>query len=165
MQDPKSHLKAAFFRLPRPPSKDGGTPRGEGARMVHVTLRKHHSFSAIVLLFCVVLPAPALFGSDDKAAAQAGANLFQTKGCAHCHGEGGVGGKKAPSLLDLPKSKQWTPEKITNQIMNGGQKMPAFYESLTDPEVAQLVAYLRAKNRPTPTVSSPPPAAPVSDDK
>ena len=31
-----------------------------------------------------------------------------------------------------------------------GQKMPAFSDSLTDPEIAQLVAYLRAKHRPAP---------------
>jgi mono/diheme cytochrome c family protein len=32
--------------------------------------------------------------------------------------------------------------------MNGGQKMPAFRESVSDEEAAQLVAWLRAKHRP-----------------
>jgi len=118
-----------------------------------------------MLLFCGSVPSHAFFSSDDKPAAQAGAVLFQTKGCAHCHGEGGVGGKKGPPLSDLPKSKLWTAEKITNQIMNGGQKMPAFYESLTDPEVAQLVAYLRAKHRPEPPALPAATGTPVPDDK
>jgi mono/diheme cytochrome c family protein len=51
-------------------------------------------------------------------------------------------------LTGLGKDKQWPPTKITNQIMNGGQKMPAFFESVTDEEAAQLVAYLRAKHKP-----------------
>jgi mono/diheme cytochrome c family protein len=58
------------------------------------------------------------------------------------------GGKKGPALTDLRKNKQWTPAKITDQIMNGGQKMPAFRESVSDEEAAQLVAWLRAKHRP-----------------
>jgi len=112
-------------------------------------------FSVFALFFCATLPVHALFGAKDKNAVEAGANLFQAKGCAHCHGEGGVGGKKGPALIDLYKSKEWVPAKITNQIMNGGQKMPAFFDSLTDAEAAQLVAYLRAKHKPAPQVAKP----------
>ena len=87
---------------------------------------------------------------ERKAAEQAGAILFRDKGCAHCHGVGGIGTKKGPSLVDLRKNKLWTPPQITNQILNGGEKMPPFSDSVTDEEAAQLVAYLRAKNRPVP---------------
>jgi len=107
--------------------------------------------SAFVLL--TALSAPA-FGSNSKDAEQAGAVLFSTKGCTHCHGSNGGGGKKGPDLTDLRKDKQWTSARITNQILNGGQKMPPFGDSLTDQEAAQLVAWLRAKHRPAP----PPPA-------
>ncbi len=109
----------------------------------------------------------ALFFSSTACAAskradeQAGANLFRDKGCAFCHGVGGVGGKRAPALLDLRKNKLWPPEKITGQILDGGQKMPPFRDSLTDQEVAQLVSYLRAKKRPAPAPAptpAPPPA-------
>jgi mono/diheme cytochrome c family protein len=73
---------------------------------------------------------------------------------------GGVGGKKAPALTNLRKDKAWPPAKISTQILNGGQKMPPFSDSLTDGQIAQLVAYLRAKNRPIPppTPQPPPPA-------
>ena len=40
---------------------------------------------------------------------------------------------------------------MTEQILNGGEKMPPFADSLSDPEIAQIVAYLRAKNRPVPS--------------
>ena len=85
-----------------------------------------------------------------KPAEEAGAVLFRDKGCAHCHGVGGIGTKKAPPLVDLRKNKLWTPAQITNQIFNGGQKMPPFGDSVTDEEATQLVAYLRAKHRPVP---------------
>jgi mono/diheme cytochrome c family protein len=42
--------------------------------------------------------------------------------------------------------------------MDGGPKMPPFGESLTDPEVAQLVAFLRAKDRPAPPAAANPPS-------
>jgi mono/diheme cytochrome c family protein len=103
--------------------------------------------SALVLF--ATLPTSAL-GSNTKADEQAGAVLFSNKGCAHCHGPSGGGGKKGPDLTNLRKDKDWTPAKITNQILNGGQKMPPFGDSLTDQEAAQLVVWLRAKNRPTP---------------
>jgi mono/diheme cytochrome c family protein len=101
-------------------------------------------------------PAHALFGGKTKAAEKAGAILFRDKGCAHCHGVGGIGGKKAPSLVGIRADQKWTPAKITDQILNGGQKMPAFNESVTDAEAAQLVAYLRAKHRPVPALAEAP---------
>jgi mono/diheme cytochrome c family protein len=42
------------------------------------------------------------------------------------------------------------PTQVTGQIENGGQKMPSFSDSLSHDEVAQLVAFLRAKHRPAP---------------
>ena len=116
---------------------------------------------ALLLALACLAPTPAraLFGNKNKAAELAGALLFRDKDCAHCHGEAGEGTKKGPSLVDLRKKKEWTPEKITGQIMNGGKKMPPFSDALTDPEIAQLVAYLRAKHRPTaPPRSQAPPA-------
>lgn len=104
----------------------------------------------LVLFALAALSAHALSGSKTKDAEQAGAVLFRDKGCAHCHGAGGTGGKKGPDLTGLRKDKLWTPAKITSQILNGGQKMPPFSDSLTDAEVAQLIAYLRAKHRPIP---------------
>jgi mono/diheme cytochrome c family protein len=113
-----------------------------------------------ILLF-VALPAQDIFGaggqSRTKAAEEAGSLLFRDKGCTHCHGVGGIGTKKAPSLVDLRKNKLWTPAQITNQILNGGQKMPPFSDSVTDEEAAQLVAYLRAKHRPVPPPAPPEP--------
>jgi mono/diheme cytochrome c family protein len=122
----------------------------------NVNLRLNFLGALSILLF---LSAPA-FPQNPKPDEQAGAILFRDKGCTFCHGVGGVGGKKGPSLVDIRKDKDWPPEKMTNQILNGGQKMPPFADSLTDAQIAQLVAYLRAKNRPVPPPSTQQPATP-----
>ncbi|HEU5458617.1 MAG TPA: cytochrome c, partial [Terracidiphilus sp.] len=85
-----------------------------------------------------------------KKAEMAGAILFRDKGCAHCHGADLAGTKKAPSLVNIRKNHDWTVEKMTDQILNGGKKMPPFSDSLSDQEAAQIIAYLRAKHPPTP---------------
>ena len=92
--------------------------------------------------------------SDQKSDEQAGAQLYRDKGCGQCHGANLEGTKKGPALADIRDDKEWPAEKITKQITNGGAKMPPFADSLTDPEVAQLVAYLRAKDRPAPPPAS-----------
>ena len=99
-------------------------------------------------------------GASTRADESAGAQLFRDKGCAYCHGASLEGTKKAPAIAGLRKDKAWPPAKITKQILDGGQKMPPFRESLTDDEIRQLVAYLRAKKKPVLPLAaaSPPPA-------
>jgi mono/diheme cytochrome c family protein len=123
-----------------------------------VAIQAKQVLSALVLaLFCCTSAAPhAASEADDE---KAGAILFRDKGCTFCHGPDGAGTAKAPSLVDIRKNKLWPAEKITAQIMNGGQKMPPFGDALTDKEIAQLVAYLRAKHRPVPP-PAPNPAPP-----
>jgi len=115
--------------------------------------------TVLIVLFVAVVSARAFAATT--ADANAGAILFRDKGCAFCHGAGGVGTLKAPSLVDIRKNKLWPPEKMKHQIMNGGQKMPPFGEALTDQEIGQLIEYLRAKHRPVPppaAVATPAPA-------
>lgn len=104
------------------------------------------SLGLIAVLFC-----PASYASSkEEESAKTGAALFRDKGCAYCHGAGAVGTKKAPALTEVWKDKSLTTEKMTDQILNGGQKMPPFRDSVTDDEVTDLIAYLRAKKKPEP---------------
>jgi mono/diheme cytochrome c family protein len=122
--------------------------------------RSSYFYSLLILLLSIFAAASVQASSKSKADEEAGAVLFRDKGCAYCHGTAGVGGKKAPNLSGLRTDKLWPPDKITKQIMNGGQKMPPFSDSLNDAEIAQLVAYLRAKQRPVPPPLPPPPPPP-----
>ena len=109
------------------------------------------------LIALLIIPVPILAAQKDGDA-KAGAILFRDKGCTYCHGVGAIGTKKAPALVDLPKDKTWTDGKISSQILDGGQKMPPFRDSVTDEEVTQLIAYLRAKNKPIPPPAQDEPA-------
>ena len=111
----------------------------------------------ILLSVAFLFAAQASFslpGSNARADEQAGAQLYRDKGCGQCHGANLEGTKKGPALANIQDDKDWPADKITKQITDGGPKMPPFGASLTDPEIAQVVAYLRAKDRPAP----PPPA-------
>ena len=106
-------------------------------------------FAVFPILFVLAAwAAPVYSTAESKADEQAGAVLYRDKGCPRCHGADLAGNKKGPSLAEIRNDPAWPPEKITKQIRDGGQKMPPFADSLTDQEIAQLVAYLRAKDRP-----------------
>jgi mono/diheme cytochrome c family protein len=138
-------------------------PREVAHEKISLVIMRVRSSSLLPLLAAVALLAgPAfVFGETRKEAEKAGAVLFRDKGCAFCHGAGGVGGKKAPALTTVPGDKLWTPERLTDRILNGGQKMPPFRESVTDDEVSELIAYLRAKDKPVPPPASTDASAPA----
>ena len=85
---------------------------------------------------------------DSQAAAKAGAVVFQSN-CARCHGANLEGSKKAPPIAEIRNKKHWTDDRITYRILNGAGKMPAFRETLSDEQIRDLIAYLRAENRPS----------------
>ncbi len=78
--------------------------------------------------------------------------MFRDKGCTHCHGASAQGTRKGPSLAGVRKER--TAVQVADQILNGGQKMPSFEDSLSKQELQLLVSFLRARHRP----AIPPPA-------
>ena len=131
----------------------------EDAKIVDVTPCLKRLLPCSLLFLVAALPGPWLHAASTQTEEQAGAILFRDKGCSHCHGDGGLGGKKGPTLSGLRTDRNWPPAKIKEQILNGGQKMPPFSDSMTDQEIAQVIAYLRAKHRPVP----PPAPAPAAN--
>ncbi len=116
---------------------------------------------ACLSLFSLTLPLQAFEGKQKPEVA--GAILFRDKGCAYCHGPAAAGTAKGPSLANVRKSMKTS--QIIDQISNGGQKMPAFSDSLSNDEILQLVAFLRAKHRPVvpPATQSAPSPSPLSN--
>jgi ubiquinol-cytochrome c reductase cytochrome b subunit len=66
--------------------------------------------------------------------------LFASKGCAHCHVVNGRGGDKGPDLTHA--GRRLSKQKIEKQILEGGNMMPAYKDSLTPEETKLLVRYL-----------------------
>ena len=87
-------------------------------------------------------PAAAAVGPSAKVR---GAELFATRGCAHCHGQAGVGGAKGPDLQLVRKRLKRS--QMANQIHDGGKGMPAYGDLLSRAEIDGLVAYLKAKRK------------------
>ena len=79
--------------------------------------------------------------AKDPTAALAGRKLFEDH-CAMCHGSGGIGGKRAPSLMSV-EVQQASPGEIFWVITNGviRKGMPA-WAKLPAPERWQIVAFL-----------------------
>ena len=100
-------------------------------------------------LFLVLVAAGSAQAPGADAAAQAGAVHFRDN-CVRCHGANLEGSKKGPALAEIRTKKRWTEERITNRILNGEGKMPPFRDSLSNDQIQQLIAYLRAENRPVP---------------
>ena len=72
------------------------------------------------------------------AEAAQGRHLFLMN-CAHCHGDD-ARGDEGPDLHDLHRSDARIHEVITAGIKG---EMPSFGKKLGDPDVRQLIAYLR----------------------
>ena len=94
----------------------------------------------VVFLALVALPLPAFSG--DAAA------VYKAK-CAMCHGATGAGdtpmGKKlAVKPLGSPEVQKNSDDQLHQIIAKGSGKMPAFGAKLSDEQVEQLVALVRA---------------------
>jgi mono/diheme cytochrome c family protein len=98
-------------------------------------------------LLCALVATGLAQVPDNHTAEQAGAILFH-ENCARCHGTNLEGTKKGPSLSEIRTKAHWTDEKISRRIHNGAFGMPSFRDSLNADQIQQLVAYLRAENRP-----------------
>jgi mono/diheme cytochrome c family protein len=112
-----------------------------------------------IALSAALMVALALTPTRVKATSTAythGKELFATKGCAHCHGTDGINGDRGPDLQTL--RNRMSAAQVTTQIHDGGKSMPAFGDSLTSPEINDLVAYLRTKRKKI--IKAPPPSAP-----
>jgi cytochrome c6 len=91
--------------------------------------------------FVIALALPPM------AAAQSAADLYKSK-CQACHGPGGMpseGMAKSMGMKPLGASdvQAMSDADLTAAITNGKGKMPAFKGKLTDPQIKELVGYIR----------------------
>lgn len=99
--------------------------------------------SRLVLVFASLLALTAC--ADSRASkisglegdATAGATLFQ-ENCQSCHGANGVGGS-GPALAEEAEE----PDEVISIVLSGEEEMPSFEETLSDQEIADIVAFLQ----------------------
>lgn len=70
---------------------------------------------------------------------KAGAAIF-TENCSVCHGTKGSGGATGPSLQEPELAEE--EGDVVQQIVEGGEGMPAFGEQLSDQEIADVASYV-----------------------
>ena len=97
-----------------------------------------HGQSSISIPAFATSAQAAMKPAELTADAAQGRHLFLMN-CAHCHGDD-ARGDEGPDLHDLHKSDARIHEVITAGIKG---EMPSFGKKLGDPDVRQLIAYLR----------------------
>ncbi|MBW4039027.1 MAG: cytochrome c [Acidobacteria bacterium] len=128
-------------------------------------MNRRHSAVLCAAIGCAVFaiatmqPVPAV--SAGSKAKMRGKELFAAQGCVHCHGPAGVGGAEGPDLQLV--RKRMKKAQIAQQIHDGGKSMPAYGDILSDAQISDLVAYLRAKRKLVPVAAKAVSAAPAPD--
>ena len=97
-----------------------------------------HGQSSISIPTFATSAQAAMKSPELTADAAQGRHLFLMN-CAHCHGDD-ARGDEGPDLHDLHKSDARIHEVITAGIKG---EMPSFGKKLGDPDVRELIAYLR----------------------
>ncbi|HWV36829.1 MAG TPA: cytochrome b N-terminal domain-containing protein [Thermomicrobiales bacterium] len=76
----------------------------------------------------------------DAAGLSRGSTIFQENACINCHRIGDSGGTKGPDLTTV--GDRLTQEQLVWRILNGGNGMPAYGETLSTNDVDQVVQFL-----------------------
>ena len=97
-----------------------------------------HEHSSISIPTLATTAQAAMKPPEVNSEAMHGRHLFLMN-CAHCHGDD-ARGEEGPDLHDLHRSDTRIHEVITAGIKG---EMPSFAKKLGDPDVWQLIAYLR----------------------
>ena len=99
----------------------------------------------------LLMVAVAFVLSTATFAADSAADVFKAK-CASCHGPEGKGDTamgKSMKLKDLGSAEVqgMSDADLTGVIENGKKPMPGYKGKLTDPQISDLVKYIRAMKK------------------
>jgi cytochrome c oxidase cbb3-type subunit III len=101
---------------------------------------------AMAMMFHAYSQSAQIPPTTPSAADLAQAQQTFAKTCSGCHGEGGLGGDRAPSLIDSSDMRKLGVAEISGIIKGGTTHgMPA-YSTMPDEQVGQLARWLHSKN-------------------
>jgi cytochrome c6 len=95
----------------------------------------------------LMLATMGIVASTVFAHAQDGATVYKAK-CVSCHGADGKGNTSVGKVLGIhdltaDADLKMSDDDLAAIISKGKNKMPAYSKSLSDPDIKQLVAYIR----------------------
>ncbi|VUZ86037.1 cytochrome C [Candidatus Methylomirabilis lanthanidiphila] len=110
----------------------------------------------LVVMMLLIVEAAPVFGAETKGAASGQSN-FEAR-CARCHGATGKGNGfqalalffmfKMPDLTDLAYMQARSDDALFRSIKQGSKGgMPAYKLKLSEPEIKDLVVYIRSFTR------------------
>ncbi len=107
--------------------------------MLIKTLKSSGGFILFVALLISCVPAVRAQGTAEA--------MFKAK-CAGCHGPDGAGSTPAGKALGVhdfqsPDVQKETDAELADIIAKGKNKMPKYGDKLKDPEIKDLVSYVR----------------------
>ena len=108
---------------------------------------KRLSIEVTLITFAVVFMSSCAPPQPTKivpAEFKAGQNYYH-RVCANCHGADALGKQtRAPGLIDPEYlSENFSDEEMYTQIIEGSDKMSSQRSKVSDPEVAEIIKYLR----------------------
>ncbi len=112
---------------------------------VKMNMSKNGSGSYRLPVFLLIFAGVAV--SAATASAQDAAGVYKTK-CAACHGADGKGNTPAGKNMGVhdfasPEVAKETDEQLIEVVTKGRNKMPPYGTSLKEPQIKDLVAYIR----------------------
>jgi ubiquinol-cytochrome c reductase cytochrome b subunit len=89
-----------------------------------------------------VVEVPASVTQGLSPTAKRGALIFQNNGCISCHQVAGAGGLKGPDLTHV--GARLSRGQLTSRILNGGNNMPSYAQTLSSQDLNDLVDFLQS---------------------
>jgi len=86
---------------------------------------------------------PASVVKSSETSVLAGSRLFYDKGCLYCHKIDEYGGLTGPNLTHV--ARRLSEQEMQIRIINGGDDMPAYGQSLKSNELNELIAFLKTR--------------------
>ena len=134
----------ASATTPSATTPTAATPTGEGPAPSVPTEAKPGAPSAPSKA-ATATPESSAFTGNKGTETVPGEKIYQSDGCAACHGEGGTGTQRGPALVDV--GRKLSAVQVTDVLHNPTAKMKAGgMPAVTggDEEIISLVAYLRS---------------------
>lgn len=100
------------------------------------------SLAALIGIGCAIGANACPFGEDEGITATEGSEIFVEAACIGCHGRGGEGTGRGPTLISGPVTER-TFASLVDKIGRGGPPMPRYKGFLTTEQLEAVARYVQ----------------------